>query len=55
MSRDLKGYQHDYPAVKWPGGARIAVSFVLNVEEGAELTLSAGDEKNEAVHEASPK
>ena len=52
MSRDLKGYQHQYPAVKWPGGARVAVSFVLNVEEGAELTLSAGDEKNEVVHEA---
>lgn len=52
MPRDLKGYAHDYPAVRWPGGARIAVSFVLNVEEGAELTLSAGDERNEAVHEA---
>ena len=52
MPRDLKGYQHHYPAVKWPGGANIAVSFVLNVEEGAELTLSAGDERNEAVHEA---
>jgi peptidoglycan/xylan/chitin deacetylase (PgdA/CDA1 family) len=52
MPRDLKGYNHDYPAVKWPGGARVAVSFVLNVEEGAELSVSAGDERNEAVHEA---
>ena len=29
----------------------MAVSVVLNIEEGAELLLSAGDERNEAVHE----
>jgi peptidoglycan/xylan/chitin deacetylase (PgdA/CDA1 family) len=29
----------------------VAVSFVVNVEEGAELTLSAGDERNEKAHE----
>jgi peptidoglycan/xylan/chitin deacetylase (PgdA/CDA1 family) len=52
MSRDLIGYGGKYPGVRWPGGARLAVSLVLNVEEGAELALSAGDEKNEYVHEA---
>lgn len=49
--RDFLGYGNDPPKVPWPGGARLAVSFVLNVEEGAELSLSAGDERNEAVHE----
>lgn len=50
--RDFLGYGDDPPRVTWPGGARLAVSLVLNVEEGAELSLSAGDERNEAVHEA---
>ena len=50
--RDLKGYANHYPDVRWPGDARVAVSVVLNIEEGAELLLSAGDERNEAIHEA---
>jgi peptidoglycan/xylan/chitin deacetylase (PgdA/CDA1 family) len=52
MSRDLYGYGNDYPDLRWPGAARLAVSLVLNVEEGAELTISAGDGRNETVHEA---
>jgi allantoinase len=52
MPRDLYGYGNQYPDVRWPGGARLAVSLVLNVEEGAELAVSAGDEGNESVHEA---
>jgi allantoinase len=52
VMRDLKGYANRYPDVRWPGGARVAVSVVLNIEEGAELLLSAGDERNEAIHEA---
>jgi allantoinase len=51
MPRDLHGYARNYPDVCWPNGAQLAVSVVLNVEEGAELALSAGDEKNEAKHE----
>ena len=34
--RDLVGYAGRPPVVAWPGGARIAVNFVLNYEEGAE-------------------
>lgn len=49
--RDFLGYGDCPPRVAWPGGARLAVSFVLNVEEGAELSLTAGDERNEAAHE----
>ncbi|MFO1147447.1 MAG: polysaccharide deacetylase family protein [Alsobacter sp.] len=39
------------PRLRWPNGARLAVSVVVNIEEGAELSLSAGDERNEAVYE----
>src|SRR4051794_32800527 len=50
-SRDLAGHGPTPPDPCWPGGARLALSFVVNVEEGAELALSSGDERNEAVHE----
>jgi peptidoglycan/xylan/chitin deacetylase (PgdA/CDA1 family) len=51
LHRDLAGYRHQYPNIRWPGGVGLAVSFVLNVEEGAELSLSSGDERNESRHE----
>jgi peptidoglycan/xylan/chitin deacetylase (PgdA/CDA1 family) len=51
MARDFLGYGDDPPYANWPDAARVAVSFVLNIEEGAELALSAGDERNEAHHE----
>jgi len=50
--RDLKGYGGELPAVRWPGGARLAVSFVLNFEEGGEFSVSDGDARNESVYEA---
>jgi peptidoglycan/xylan/chitin deacetylase (PgdA/CDA1 family) len=50
--RDLKGYGAELPAVRWPGGARLAVSFVLNFEEGGEFSVSDGDARNESVYEA---
>ena len=52
MSRDLKGYFGAEPAPCWPDGARLAVSFVVNVEEGAELSIADGDERNESRYEA---
>ena len=55
MTRDLRGYANRYPDVCWPNGARVAVSVVLNIEEGAELLVSAGDERNETIHEAVQK
>jgi peptidoglycan/xylan/chitin deacetylase (PgdA/CDA1 family) len=51
MSRDFWGYGRDKPAVRWPGEARVAVSFVINFEEGAEYSISDGDERNEAIYE----
>jgi hypothetical protein len=38
MSRDVYGYGNQYPNLRWPGSARLAVSLVLNVEEGADLS-----------------
>ncbi len=49
--RDFLGYGNQLPAVRWPGDARVAVSFVLNVEEGAEFAIGDGDARNEAVYE----
>ena len=50
-TRDFLGYGGHVPDAQWPRRARVAVSFVVNVEEGAELSLSAGDERNESVYE----
>lgn len=49
--RDFRGYGPNPPDPCWPGRARVAVSFVLNVEEGAELSLADGDERNEGTYE----
>jgi putative urate catabolism protein len=42
--RDLVGYAGAPPKANWPGGARIAVQFVLNYEEGGENSVLHGDE-----------
>jgi allantoinase len=49
--RDFRGYGGAPPDPRWPGQARIAVSLVVNVEEGAELSRSMGDERNEGRYE----
>ncbi len=49
--RDFRGYGGKPPAVRWPGQARVAVSFVVNFEEGGEFSISDGDARNEAVYE----
>src|SRR5262245_46230903 len=49
--RDLVGYGGAWPDPHWPGGARVAVSFVINFEEGAEYSVSEGDAPNEAIYE----
>ncbi len=41
--RDLRGYQGKPPNPNWPGGAKIAVQFVLNYEEGGENSVLHGD------------
>jgi putative urate catabolism protein len=46
--RDLIGYGRNPPDPRWPGGARIAVQFVLNYEEGGENCILHGDAASEA-------
>ena len=45
--RDLIGHGRDVPHARWPGGARIAVQFVLNYEEGGENNVLHGDAGSE--------
>jgi allantoinase len=45
--RDLIGYGRVPPHAGWPGGARIAVQFVLNYEEGGENSVLHGDAGSE--------
>ena len=47
--RDLVGYADSPPDITWPNGARIAINFVLNYEEGAEYTIADGDGRSEAA------
>jgi peptidoglycan/xylan/chitin deacetylase (PgdA/CDA1 family) len=50
-ARDLLGYAGSPPDPHWPGGDRVAVSIVVNFEEGAEFSVTDGDPENEAVYE----
>ena len=45
--RDLVGYGPNPPHAQWPGGARIAVQFVLNYAEGGENSVLHGDPGSE--------
>ena len=45
--RDLRGYGRHPPHPQWPGGARIALQFVLNFEEGGENSVLHGDAGSE--------
>ena len=47
--RDLIGYGPQPPDPQWPHGARIAVNFVLNYEEGAEYCVLDGDARPETL------
>jgi len=46
--RDLRGYGRHAPHAQWPNGARVAVQFVLNYEEGGENCILHGDAASEA-------
>jgi peptidoglycan/xylan/chitin deacetylase (PgdA/CDA1 family) len=51
MSRDLMGYGGAWPDLTWPGGAKLAVSVVVNFEEGAEQQVLDGDPVSERMGE----
>ena len=46
--RDMIGYGATPPDAQWPGGAKVAVQFVLNFEEGGENNILHGDAASEA-------
>ncbi len=46
--RDLRGYGGSPPDADWPDGARVALQFVINYEEGGENCLLHGDTASEA-------
>ena len=46
--RDFRGHGPTPPDARWPGGAKIAVSIVLNYEEGGENNILHGDAGSEA-------
>ena len=45
--RDLRGHGRNPPHPRWPGQARVALQFVLNVEEGGEMSVLHGDAGSE--------
>jgi len=45
--RDLIGYADTPPDPQWPGGARVAVNFVMNYEEGSEPSIGDGEPRSE--------
>ena len=51
IERDLRGYGRTRPDIVWPNGARVAVSLVVNFEEGAELAIEQGDGETERYGE----
>ncbi|MDE4143322.1 MAG: allantoinase PuuE [Pseudophaeobacter sp. bin_em_oilr2.035] len=46
--RNMIGYGATPPDAAWPGGAKVAVQFVLNYEEGGENCVLHGDAASEA-------
>lgn len=52
--RDLVGYGGNPPDPKWPGGARVAVNFVLNYEEGSEYSIPDGEKASETILTEAP-
>ena len=47
--RDFVGYAQSPPDIRWPNGARLALNFVLNYEEGSEYSMEDGDGRTDAT------
>ncbi|PZW39836.1 peptidoglycan/xylan/chitin deacetylase (PgdA/CDA1 family) [Humitalea rosea] len=47
VQRDFIGYGANPPDPHWPGGAKLAVNFVINYEEGSEPSIGDGDAATE--------
>jgi peptidoglycan/xylan/chitin deacetylase (PgdA/CDA1 family) len=51
MSRDFIGYGLNPPKVRWPNGARLALTFAVNYEAGGERSIAFGDQGPETFGE----
>lgn len=51
LERDLVGYGNRPPTGPWPNGARLAISIVVNYEEGSERSFAMGDPDQESLTE----
>jgi len=51
LSRDFIGYGGKPPRVRWPNGARLALTFAINYEAGGERSVAFGDEGPETFGE----
>ena len=49
-ARDFVGYGRSRPSFEWPGGRRVAVSVVVNYEEGGENCILDGDAHSETLN-----
>ena len=49
--RNHLGYGRNVPKVFWPNGERVAVSLIVNWEEGSEYSMAYGDQRNEGLAE----
>lgn len=52
--RDFVGYGENTPDPKWPNNAKIAISFVVNYEEGGEHYFLDGDKHSEVFLNETP-
>jgi allantoinase len=49
--RDYIGYGDHLPQIRWPDGKKVAVSIVVNYEEGSERSVDRGDSSDETIGE----
>lgn len=49
LARDFRGYGSRPPHPRWPAGAKLALNFVINIEEGSEPSIGDGDPETEAA------
>jgi allantoinase len=50
LVRDFVGYGRNRPQFEWPGGKRVALSIVVNYEEGGENCVLDGDAYSETLN-----
>jgi len=49
--RDFVGHGRHVPRVRWPNDARVAISIIINYEEGSEYSHPNGDGRNDGLSE----